>query len=74
LSKTAEVHVHIADREVVSLNNAEVLTGPDAKAANSFEKPDGVVSQPFDSVAVNNGKAVYEIPPLSFAAVSLSLK
>jgi alpha-N-arabinofuranosidase len=74
LNKTAEIHIHIADREIVSLNNAEVLTGPDAKAANSFEIPDGVVSQPFDSVTVKNGKAVYEIPALSFAAVSLNLK
>ncbi|MBW2365478.1 MAG: hypothetical protein JRF25_10540, partial [Deltaproteobacteria bacterium] len=59
LDKTAEIHVNLADS---------------AKASNSFEKPDVVISQPFDSVTINKGKAIYEMPPLSFAAVSLKLK
>jgi len=69
--KTAEICIDLADRDIVSLANAEILTGSDANAANSFEKPDAITSQSFDAVTIKSGKAVYELPPLSFAALTL---
>ena len=69
--KTAEICVDLADREIIALANAEILTGPDAKAANSFENPEVITAQPFAEVLIKNGHAYYELPPLSFAAVTL---
>ena len=69
--KKAEICVDLADREIVALANGEILTGPDAKATNSYQQPDVVTSQPFDAVTIKNGKAWYELPPLSFAALTL---
>ncbi|MEM7333856.1 MAG: alpha-L-arabinofuranosidase C-terminal domain-containing protein [Chloroflexota bacterium] len=68
----AELVVSIADMRLASLKDGELLTGPDAKAANSLENPSVVVSRSFDSVMCQDGKAVMTLPPLSFAAVTLN--
>ena len=70
----AEVCIAPADFSIVSLDNAEILTGPDAKAANSYEEPEVVVSKPFDSIDVKKDKATCVLPPLSFAAATLNLR
>jgi len=69
----ALVQVSLADRAIAGLVNAELLTGPDAQAANSFEQPNLVTAQPFNAVRIANGAASLELPPLSFAAVTLRL-
>ncbi len=69
-AESMEIAVHLADRPILSLVDAEILTGPDAKAANSFEEPDRVKALPFDDVTIRNGRAVYELPPLSVAALT----
>jgi alpha-N-arabinofuranosidase len=67
-----EVRLDVADRAVRALVNAELLTGPDAKAANSYEKDDVVRAQPYDEVIIKNGQALFKLPPLSFLAATLS--
>jgi alpha-L-arabinofuranosidase len=47
--------------------------GPNAKAANSFEKPDVVRAQPYDGITVKDGRARCKLPPLSLLAVTLSV-
>jgi alpha-L-arabinofuranosidase len=47
-----------------------VLTGPSAKACNSFEQPDVVESAPFTDVRIADGRATTELPPLSVAALT----
>ncbi len=69
----AVVQVHLADRDIARLDSAELLTGPDAQAANSFEQPDLVVARPFADVRIANGKASCELPPLSVAAFTFRL-
>jgi alpha-N-arabinofuranosidase len=69
-AESMEVIVRIADRPIVSLVEAEILSGPDAKAANSYEDPDRVKASAFDDVAVRNGQAAYKLPPLSVAALT----
>jgi len=69
-AESMELNLCIADRPVVSLVDAEILTGPDAKAENSFEEPDRVVSRSFDEVAIRKGGASYVLPPLSVAALT----
>ena len=73
VDQAAVVRVDLADREIAALNNAELLSGPDAKAANSFEKPDVVKAQPFDDVSIAGGTATVELPPLSVAALTFRL-
>ena len=65
-----ELNVQLADRPIASLVDAEILTGPDAKAANSYEKPDLVKCRPFDDVTIRDGQATYELPPPSVAALT----
>jgi len=73
MDKAADVCIDMADRPIVSHGDAEILTGPDAKASNTFETPDVVVSRPFEEISIKNGKAYFQLPPLSFAAVTLRL-
>ena len=70
LDETASVRVELADRAIVALESAELLTGPDAQAANSFEQPDVLKARPFEDVKITEGVAVLELPPLSVAALT----
>ncbi|MCP4755081.1 MAG: alpha-N-arabinofuranosidase [Proteobacteria bacterium] len=74
LEEKAEICIDIADKQIVSLGEAELLTGPDAKAANSFENQEVVKARKFDAVQINDGKAVYELPPLSLTAVTFRIE
>jgi alpha-L-arabinofuranosidase len=68
LTQAAPVQIDLADRSILSLENAELLTGPDAKAANSYEQPNVIRSQPWTQAKTIDGQAVFELPPLSVAA------
>ena len=65
--------IEIADRPVEGLDGADLLTGPDAKAANSFEQPEVVTSRPFAAVEIAEGVASVHLPPLSMVAMTLRL-
>ncbi len=73
LEETAIVHVNLADQPLVALESGEILTGPDAKAANSFERPAVVRPCPFTNVKIVSGRATMELPPLSVAALTFHL-
>jgi alpha-N-arabinofuranosidase len=73
LEEPATVHIKLADGSIVAVNEAEVLTGPDAKAANSFEHSDSVQSRPFTAVRIADGRAIAELPPLSVVAMTFRL-
>ena len=72
LDELALVHIHLANHDLVSLESGELVTGPDAHAANSFECPDVIRSQPFTEVRVTEGRAAVELPPLSVAALTFT--
>ncbi|MCU0270125.1 MAG: hypothetical protein MUF83_15970 [Acidimicrobiales bacterium] len=74
LAETAPVHVELLGRSLTGVADAELLTGPDPKAVNTFEAP-GVVApvRIDDRVRVRDGVASLELPPLSFVALSLAL-
>jgi alpha-N-arabinofuranosidase len=67
------VEIEVSDRTVSHLGSAELLTGPDAKAANSLENPDIVRSVEFKDVEVKGGRARVKLPPLSVLAATLEL-
>jgi alpha-N-arabinofuranosidase len=70
LDGPATVRVAVADRDIVRTGQAEVLGGPNAKAANSFEDPGLIRSALLDGVTIERGMARWTLPPLSFAAVT----
>ncbi len=74
VSEPAEVRVALADGAIRSRDSAEILTGPGAKAANSFEDDAVVKTAPFDGVKIMDGQALCALPPLSFAALTLTLR
>jgi alpha-L-arabinofuranosidase len=67
---SAQVVIDLTGRQITALENAEILTGPGPKVANSYECPDRVKSQPFQQVEVKDGKARMDLPPLSFTALT----
>jgi alpha-N-arabinofuranosidase len=73
LDATADVMIALADRPVRSVASAELLTGDGPKAANTFEDDEAVVARPFEDVRVQNALARTQLPPLSFAAMTLDL-
>lgn len=56
----------MADGIIIGLDSAELLTGPEAQAASSYERPDLIQAVAFDDVMVQNGQATFELPPLLF--------
>jgi len=74
LDESAEVVIALADREISACESAEVLSGPGPKAANSFEEPDVVTARSFEATQVTAGQARCLLPPLSFVALTLTLK
>jgi alpha-N-arabinofuranosidase len=73
LEEPASLQVKLADRAIVGLDSADVLTGPDPKAANSFEQPDVVRPRSLADVKTAGGHAALVLPPLSVTAVTFHL-
>jgi alpha-N-arabinofuranosidase len=73
LEEAAPLQVELADRRLSRLDSAELLTGPGAKAANSFEHPNVIRCEAFDDVEVKAGTARLRLPPLSVLAMTLRL-
>jgi alpha-L-arabinofuranosidase len=55
------LRVERGDRPLAAVASAELLTGPDAKAANSFEAQDVVTTRPLDGVRIRDGVATCEL-------------
>jgi alpha-N-arabinofuranosidase len=73
LDECADVDVVLSDGELNSLVSGEILAGDDPNAANSFEQPDLVKAHPFADVEFTGGIASFRMPPLSVAALTLSI-
>ena len=70
---TAEVCISPADIGIASLESAELLTGPDPKAANSFENKDVIKPIVLEEMAIKDGNVTLQLPALSFAAMTFKL-
>jgi alpha-N-arabinofuranosidase len=73
LDESAPLRISLADQALVALESAEILAGPDPKAANSFEQPEVVKAQPFAEARVKDGQAHLSLPPLSTTALTFRL-
>jgi alpha-L-arabinofuranosidase len=74
--KQTKIHLRLVDSDLTDVESGELLTGPDAKASNSFEKPDVIKLVHLHEAEVNvsrrKGAIDLLLPPLS--AVALTLK
>jgi alpha-N-arabinofuranosidase len=73
LEESHEVAVSLSVTPVRSLVNAEIVTGTDPKAENTFENKNAVTSHPFDAVVIRDGVAYVTLPPLSVVTATFSL-
>jgi alpha-N-arabinofuranosidase len=72
LTETATIEILPAGIPLHSVQSAEVVTGPHADAYNTFEQPNLVNIQPLQSVRLQDGNAVIQLPPLSATAVTIN--
>ncbi len=70
--ETAEVEIGFPGGNLTGVQSAEVVTGPNADAKNTFEQPDLIRNRPLEGVTVQNGGAVVQMPPLSLAAITFT--
>jgi alpha-N-arabinofuranosidase len=73
LDEVAPVSVVLADRTIRVMANAEIVTGNDPKAENTYDDQQVVTSQPFGDVSVSDGHATALLPPLSATAMTFNL-
>jgi alpha-L-arabinofuranosidase len=74
LGEPMTVQVKVADQAIVAVDSAEILTGPEPKAMNSFEQPDLIQTQPFQDIKITAGLATVTLPALSVAAITFRLE
>lgn len=74
LDQSAPVEIEYPGGSIATCQSAEVLSGPGAKAHNTFERPGVVKNRPLTGVRVAEGKASLTLPPLSFAALTFGVK
>lgn len=73
LTESMDLDIQIGDATIAKLMNAEIVSGKDPKAANTFKTPDEIVAQSFKEVTIKNGKATAKLPPLSVTAMTFEL-
>jgi alpha-N-arabinofuranosidase len=73
LDAVAPLRISLADRTLAATLDAEIVTGDDPKAENSFEQPDLIRAVAFKEVQVAAGEAIASLPPLSVVAMSFKL-
>lgn len=62
------LEVRLADAQVHAVHGAQTLTGPDPKAANSWEEPNVVAPISGSAQAGADGTLMLSVPPVAFAA------
>jgi len=73
-NESGTVAIRMADGAILSAECADILTGPDPKATNSFEHRDIVTVRPLETVHIKEGQASAQLSPLSFTAMTLNIE
>ena len=72
LEEPALVHVLFPGGELNALESAEIISGTYPNDRNTYEQPERVTSQPFSAVNIQDGLAMFELPPTSIVAASFT--
>jgi alpha-L-arabinofuranosidase len=67
------VEIDFSGTALRGVQSADVVTGDEPDAKNTYENPDRVTAQPLQGVEVRGGKAYVTLPPLSVAAITFTL-
>jgi alpha-N-arabinofuranosidase len=70
IRETAEIEIDHGRGKLASVISAEVVSGPNAAAYNTYENPNAICSQPLQTVNISEGKASVQLPPLSVSAIT----
>jgi alpha-N-arabinofuranosidase len=73
MEEAAAVEIILRGAELAGVQSAELVSGPDAAAQNTFDQPDIISCRPFSGIEIRDGRAALRLPPLSFAAVTFRL-
>ncbi len=73
LSETAEVKIDAGGKEIECVLSADVVYGSNPKASNTYKNPNRIISRPLKTGKVEDGKALFHIPPLSVAAITFKV-
>jgi alpha-L-arabinofuranosidase len=72
LSKPRQVEILWEDKAPSQVLTAQVLTGGDLKAANTFESPQAVHPQALDKPLAGAGGTTFELPPRSYSVIQMA--
>ena len=72
-SEKSEIEIDHASGKLIEVESAEVLSGSDPNANNTYEHPNTVQSLPLKGVKIEDGKASVSLPPLSVAAITFKV-
>ncbi len=73
VQKPMEIKVDLADAPIVALETAEIVTGTDPMAVNTYDCPAQVRSQAHEDCSIDGGRATLYLPPLSLYAGTFRL-
>lgn len=73
LDSEAPVEVELLGVRAAALASAEIVTGSDPKAANSWDNPDCVKAVPFGQLEVTEKGVRAVLPPMSFVAATVEV-
>lgn len=68
LDQPMDVRIALSGAQVERQLSGECLTGPDPKAANTFESPTAVEPHQADAAVIRGGAATVQLPPMSVFA------
>jgi alpha-L-arabinofuranosidase len=72
-NETAPVEVSLGGKRLTACQSAEIVSGPNAKALNTYEQPGVVTSQAFKAVELKDGQATVQLPPLSVVGLTFTV-
>lgn len=73
INEEAKIEIDHANGKIVRVESAEVISGTDSKANNTYEHPNEVRSMPLQTIKVADCKASITLPALSVAAITFKV-
>jgi alpha-L-arabinofuranosidase len=70
VSADAQVEIEYPGGKLLSVESAEIVTGPSANAMNTFEQPEIISPKPLSEIQIVSKIANVTLPPLSVAAIT----
>ena len=71
--ESAIIQIATTGIQIKSVRSADLVTGPSASAANTFDTPNTIGRQQFSNIKLIDEKAIVQMPPLSIAAISFDI-